>query len=301
MNMSIPSSRDEIVQIARGDFNPGLVEINEEAIGDIEWPRGNFGPMVIGLHDIFENHADGAFAFLLLMTSINYRFWRLSAGEFDRYAYGSKTGARALWLAFESAWGEEPTSSGFKYRLAADGVEGLFGDIPDPISRAVILDELLHGDIDRVSADLVDEVRTRGEMKVGDAARLAALFPAAFGDPYLKKAQLGLSLCAGFLRHQGLTVDTSDFTAFADYQVPRVLRALGILHYGSALALAVDQRSLIAPNSAEERAIRSASVLACERIGEHLGVSAAEIDNLLWHCQQVAGVAAFHLTETTWY
>jgi len=63
--------------------------------------------------------------------------------------------------------------------------------------------------------------------------------------------------------------------------VPRVLRALGILRYGETLARKVDAKILIEANSAEERAIRAASVLAVERISAYLHVPAEAIDNLL--------------------
>jgi len=62
----------------------------------------------------------------------------------------------------------------------------------------------------------------------------------------------------------------TDLTAMADYQVPRVLRALGVLRYGEALAA-------------------------------KYGVQAALVDSMLWSAQNIAGTARFHLTETTYY
>ncbi|MPN62756.1 hypothetical protein SDC9_210509 [bioreactor metagenome] len=138
-------------------------------------------------------------------------------------------------------------------------------------------------------------------MTVAQAAGLAAIFPLAFDDPYLKKAQLALSMIAAFLRSTGNDVGAEDLTAFADYQVPRVLRGLGVLAYSTSLADKVDQRILLTENGQEELSIRAATVLACEAIAAHTGGTSADIDNLLWLSQDIAGETPFHLTETRWY
>ena len=130
---------------------------------------------------------------------------------------------------------------------------------------------------------------------------LADAFPVAFGDPYLKKAQLAVSMYAGYLRNLGQSVSTAGLTAMADYQVPRVLRALGILTYAPALATTIAERRPVAPGSSEESAIRAATVIACEAIADHLGVTAADVDNLRWLSQGHANDAPFHLTLTTRY
>ena len=51
------------------------------------------------------------------------------------------------------------------------------------------------------------------------------------------------------LRSNGKFIDTSDLIAFSDYRVPRVLRALTILHYAESLARMVDDGILHAPDS----------------------------------------------------
>lgn len=46
--------------------------------------------------------------------------------------------------------------------------------------------------------------------------------------------------------------DVASLTMFADYRVPQILRARGVLEYSEALARAVDARTELPPGSEEE-------------------------------------------------
>lgn len=300
--MMNPASRNELLALARSDHDTDLVGIDDVRIGEVQWPLDSFRPMVLDLDGAVASTPSGALSFLILMTALNYRFWSVESGDIRRYSRHGRTGARALWASFEDAWGRDCDAPvHFAQRLASEGVEGLFGEIPDPASRQAILSELLAGDIAGVSVALSEKIVAAHSITVIDAAALAAEFPTAFGDPYLKKAQLALSMYSAVLRAGGAEVDCTDLTAFADYQVPRVLRALGILQYSDCLAEQVDSGILIPAESPEERAIRAATILACERIAMHCNGSAADVDSLLWSSQELAAGAKFHLTLTTWY
>lgn len=58
---------------------------------------------------------------------------------------------------------------------------------------------------------------------------------------------------------------------------------------------------LLDKNSPEERAIRAATVLACEKIKEHFGVSIENIDFALWVIRNEFKNQEFHLTNTVCY
>jgi alkylhydroperoxidase family enzyme len=287
---------------ANADFNAAVVDIDVAMIGNISWPLDNLKPMLIHLNGAVSESPVHALRFLLLMTSINYRFWHIRAGQVLRYTHFDRTGAKALWTSFENAWGsDDATARRFKQKFEDKGVIGIFGSIPDWESRQQILKQLLIGDLDIVSRDLTRKINSDQKATVADAAALAFHFPTAFGDPYLKKAQLALSMYSAYLRSKGASINVSDLTAFADYQVPRVLRALGILRYSESLAKAVDSGIVIPRDSIEELSIRAATILACEYIAEHCNATAADVDNLLWGSQDIASDTRFHLTETTWY
>jgi hypothetical protein len=63
----------------------------------------------------------------------------------------------------------------------------------------------------------------------------------------------------------------------------------------------VDGSILIPAGSNLERSIRSATIVAVERLSIQAGVPAVIIDNFLWQNQDLAKGDYFHLTETTAY
>lgn len=296
------TGRDTVISRASVEYSDVLVSISDSAISGVNWPSGASAPISMEVNGAVSQQSSCALAFLILMTALNYKFWRLENGVFSRYTNYDKTGARALWRSFETAWGlEDQSPNTFALALERDGVSGVFGDIPDSDSRLLLLSEILNGDLNQVSERIGRNIELSGCLRVEDAALLESSFPLAYGDSYLKKAQLALAMYGGYLRSKGHSIESSDLTAFADYQVPRVLRAMGILVYSPEVAALVDGQQLIPAGSPVEKAIRAATVLACEKIALHTGLSASDVDNLLWQSQDFAANSKFHLTETTQY
>lgn len=295
------SERQNVLNRARRDYRPDLVAVDEERILSLYSDLHTTAPMVIHIHGAPGQSPEAALPFLVAMMSLNYRFWtRQPDGTLSRYTHYGTTGARALWLAFERAWGG--STGEFAQRIRDGQFRVRFGDMPDSASREAILAEVLEGTrLTEVCNELLADIQAEDRVTVHHAARLAEAFPRAFADPYLKKAQLTVAAFAAYLRSVGGIVDASDLTAMADYQVPRVLRAIEILTYGAQLSALVDGGELLPPESAEENAIRAATILACEALAVRLGGTPADVDNMLWQSQDVAGVTRFHLTETTQY
>ena len=299
-----PFDRQSLIRLAEHQYAPALVKVDHQLICSIPWPANSAEPMSLELSEPMASDPVAAICFLLAMTSINYRFWTLEPnGSVSRYCHMGKTGARALWASFEAAWGPNlHYGAELATRLRADDFKTLFGLMPDQEGRLAILSELLDPDkLQAVAQLLLADLRSNGKATVEQAAGLAAFFPLAFDDPYLKKAQLALSMIAAVLRDTGIAVNVADLTAFADYQVPRVLRALGVLDYSPSLADRVDHHHLLEEGGQEELSIRAATIIACEAIAAHTGGTSADIDNLLWLSQDIAGETPFHLTETRWY
>lgn len=128
--------------------------------------------------------------------------------------------------------------------------------------------------------------------------------------PFLKRAQICVSdLHAAFGGTRwGAFHDLDKLTAFADYKLPQLLRAAGVLEYAPALASAVDHYVLIPPGSDEEIAIRAATVCAVELLRRALrerGIerTASAIDYRLWDASQRLGaeVKPYHRTRTIFY
>lgn len=127
---------------------------------------------------------------------------------------------------------------------------------------------------------------------------------------FYKRAQILVGDLSGGLAGSPLVMfgDLDQLTAFADYKVPQILRALGVLIYDDALSDNVASRQRISAGSRMEMEIRAATIVACDRIAtamQSLGreITSAELDWLLWTRSQHLpdGTAPYHLTETIFY
>jgi len=126
----------------------------------------------------------------------------------------------------------------------------------------------------------------------------------------LKRAQITPVDLYGTFGGAGLGnfADLDALTAFADYKIPQVLRALGVLEYSPSLAARVDRMDLLEPGSPEEVEIRAAMVWAVEWIrrgleSEGLQRRAFELDWFLWNLGQepLPGQQPYHRTRTWFY
>ena len=297
-----PANKSEVLDVCVSWYNSTLVEIDRDAI--FRLPVGDVVPPPIGDTNLERLDAvvdlQSAAQFAIAMNSINYMFWSKSeSGEFVRYQNNGSIGALAMTDAFKQAW-EDPNSAISAARngkpLSAKDVLAVFGEIPDPVGRAEILNEVLVGSS---LQNISQEIAQRNEFNTELASRLAQSFPKAYGDEVLKKSQLAVSAIWREARIRGFEGDC-DLTAFADYQIPNVLRALGILKYSDNLANKIDQGSIIEEHSPEEKAIRSASILAIEELAKSQGVSVADVDFWIW-LKRKEPQTPFHLTYTTAY
>lgn len=160
------------------------------------------------------------------------------------------------------------------------------------------------------------------EMAGGSATRLVEIIVSSFPSfrdtasykgteiRFYKRAQILAGDLAGAFDGTGLGRfnDLSRITAFADYKVPQVLHALGILVYAPALGALLDQRREIAAGSLEEVEIRAATIWGVEELREQLASQghhwdAYRVDWALWEMGQhlPSGVRPYHRTRTIAY
>lgn len=128
--------------------------------------------------------------------------------------------------------------------------------------------------------------------------------------PLYKRAQIAVVDLAGSLGFEGLGHfhDLDRLTAFADYKIPQVLRALGILVYEDSLANRVDRQQLLEPGSPEEVEIRAGMVWAVELIRREMAAAgralrAYELDWFLWNVGQspLPDERPYHRVRTVFY
>jgi len=102
---------------------------------------------------------------------------------------------------------------------------------------------------------------------------------------FYKRAQITVVDLQLAFNHVGQVLfnDMSDFTMFADNGVPHVLRIDDILQYSDALQKRIDRGDLIESGSAEETEIRAVAAHAVELIAQIKGLSAVNVDHILWH------------------
>jgi len=304
-----PSTKAGVLEVAASWMKPDRVALNDAAFakieaGSIKAPESTNLTIAPPTGELPVESLTQAIEYSIAMNSINYMFWSLNEdGKFIRYEKDGAVGANAMTKAFSDAWHD--SFSGIN--LARDGIpldaqhiEEIFGDIPDPEGRARVLNEILVGPkLGAIAQELAQTAIDGGAFDVQAAARLAQAFPGAYGDAVLKKSQLAVSAMWRNAMDLGVAREC-ELTAFADYQIPNVLRALGLLDYASDLAETIDAQRLIAPESVDERALRAASILAVERLAQEHGVNVADVDYWLW-TKRKEPKTPFHLTETTLY
>lgn len=263
--------------------------------------------------------------YVLLLDALNFCFW-VDPGQIRwevEYQGQAFNGYKALSVALRRALeeGEELTSA---HRLATLTQEQLAhilrgrGQIPmlaerlehaNQVGRQLL--ELWEGDFSRAVASC------RGSA-LALTALIARDFPCFYdvshyqgrAIPLYKRAQITVVDIAGSLGFQGYGEfgDLDQLTAFADYKIPQVLRALGVMEYADELAERVDRQQLLAPGSPEEVEIRAAMVWAVELIRRRLAergrpLMAYELDWFFWNLgqTQLPEEKPYHRVRTVFY
>lgn len=117
-------------------------------------------------------------------------------------------------------------------------------------------------------------------------------------DVFIKRASLFFTLL-----HQRFGWFADRIAALpvpADYQVPKMLRAFGVLEYHPALEGLIADGCPIQKNGQVEAEIRASTIVACRRLADAAGRNPADVDHFLWTKRKTV-TDPFHLTLTTDY
>jgi hypothetical protein len=301
-----------------------FVLVQEEKIP--QWVRGHLA-MPVPDWDRRYHFFDGSVktvTYCLLLDALNFCFfpdprWRvvIDGAHLEGYV--------ALAAVLKRAFQEHPFPDDFGYLTKIDIEEVrrvLQG--PVPIGQIPLLEErtaILREIGERVSS-LYDGNPTSLLEAAGGSAHcllnlVVGIFPsfrdeadyAAERIAFYKRAQIfiaDLFSCFDGTSY-GAFRDIGRLTAFADYKLPQVLRAEGILHYSPELADRVDRKTWIEAGSRFEVEIRAATIVAVELLRREFArqgrpLFAIEIDWLLWHAaQQHPKMLPHHRTLTIFY
>ncbi|MBI2267494.1 MAG: hypothetical protein HYU64_20390 [Armatimonadetes bacterium] len=340
-----PSALDRVMEEARTSSNPVLkslepilrdsrfVKINHDRIREIAkgLTEKELTPANWKFPVFIDEDSDRTIDFFMLGNAINFKFWENQDPnqKFATEYNGSNwDGAFGMWACLKRALdrGIPVLDADYLGNLTMEqGREIFSGNMEIPmlkerveIFRQVgqVLKEKYNGHFSNLVKDAGYKCFDDGN---GIVERLARDF-SSYNDvsrldetgedlKFHKRAQLAVGMLYNRLKGTGLfdIKDINELTVFADYELPKGLRKLGIMEYTDFLAEKVDSRELILGDSREEQEIRANTIYAAKlledevnRLGKHK-VNALNIDFFLWWNGSHSSDSYHHLTETTAY
>ena len=292
---------NKVLVQAWSDYNPGIVSINEEVLVRLNISDEQKNILAHNEIDALKDkNIKESTRFLIALNSINYQFWDIENDQFVRYQNKGKVGALGSFEGFVSLY-TYLEENNFDTRLInTQSIEEHFGNIPDKSRRILILQEAFDSNkFEQVFNTIESHIKT-DKVDVNLAEKIAQILPVSYEDPYLKKIQLALYEIAQIYVDKGTHLEC-DITVAADYQIPKVLEGMGVLQYSAELSQKIDNLELIEENSKEEKALRAATIIACENISQTHNISIPALDRLLWLARNEFKNKNFHLTRTSNY
>jgi hypothetical protein len=289
--------KDIILNRAQFDYKGHIVSISDEMIARLKFPTTPETEQlsIYEMQVLSTMSLEKAIHFLLGLNSINYKYWS-NEEKFVRYEHNGQVGALAAFEGFTQLFFNLDDA----YLINYDIMKQYFGDIPEMGSRIDILRESFHSKHMHLATQLILNAIDNGSMTVKTASEVAKIMPQSFEDPYLKKIQLALYEMAILANTNHNKQVVYDLTVAADYQLPKVLEALGVLNYSQELSEKIEHGIPLISNGHEELAIRAATILSCEKIIHMHPISVSYLDRWLW-LQRNDFNKKFHLTKTTYY
>lgn len=264
--------------------------------------------------------------FFLVANSINFLFFNPENGDKFKTEFNGKeyTGADAMIAGLKRAMqeGVPLLDAQFLANVSREQMAHIFrGNFEIPLldERTAIFHEVgqvLQEKYAGSFANLVDQSGGRAfDNGNGIVERLTQDFPSfrdtsPEGHQFNKRAQLAVGMLHSRLEGSGLfhCPDVDQLTVFADYQLPRGLRNMGVLQYCPQLADTVDQGRPIPRDSQMEQEMRAFTIVAAELLREelkkrpeHAQLDARGLDSYLWMQARQDKNSKPHVTVTTAY
>lgn len=268
---------------------------------------------------------DSTVDFFMLMNSINFLFFDPATMEKYQVKVGDKefTGADGMVASLNRAIdeGKPMLNADYLSTISKEDMAHIFrGNIELPLleERRQIFHEVgrvLNEKYDGSFRNLVSAADGRAfNDGNGIVERLTRDFP-SFQDSegeavFNKRAQLAVGMLASRLAGTGTfdAPDVDQLTVFADYQLPRGLRAMGILKYDEELAAKVDSGTPIEKGSVMEKELRAQTIVASQLLINEMKkrpglekLDARGLDSFLWSTARKDKNSKPHVTITTAY
>jgi putative queuosine salvage protein len=260
--------------------------------------------------------------YLFLLDALNFCFWgeprwtiQYRGATLDGYwalAAALKRGARAKPDLLTADYLATISPQDLAYILRGKN------EIPLFIERWRNVQELGRALCDEVGGSAARLVE-RAQRNAPRLARLIADTFSSFDDKtiynrqqvnFYKRAQILVADLWGAFggKDWGEFTNLSELTAFADYKIPQILRAWGILEYDPSLGRRVNSRRELTKDSAEEIEIRASMLWGVELLREALArrgrtLTSVQMDWFLWESSQhdLRGMRPYHRVRTIYY
>lgn len=295
---------NDVIKQATKDYNERVVAINENSINSfVIEPQDKVLSTNLCANEInalYHKSIQESIQFLITLNSINYQFWDIVNSTFIRYEHNNEIGALAMFKSFENFFEFMKQHKFNTNMINRQSIATYFGNIPNLDSRVILLQESFNPQKSITVYNAIIKHINNYPFNVALAKHIAQIMPLSYSDPYLKKIQLALYQINNFLYTKGFNINC-DITVAADYQIPKVLQALGIISYCPELDYKINNHIILPENSTEEKAIRAATIIACEKISKTHNISIAALDKFLWLKRNLFKDKKFHLTKTTKY
>lgn len=264
--------------------------------------------------------------FFMVANSINFLFFDPQSGDKYKTTFNGKeySGADAMIAGIKRALqeGVPLLDADFLANVNRDQMAHLFrGNFELPLldERTAIFREIGTVLKEKYSGGFANLVEAAGGKAFdggnGMVERLTRDFPSfrdtsPEGHVFNKRAQLAVGMLHSRLEGTGIfhCPDVGELTVFADYQLPRGLRAMGVLHYEPELASKVDSGQPIERDSQMEQELRAFTIVGSELLREelkkrpeHAALDARGLDSYLWLAARQDKNSRPHVTVTTAY
>jgi hypothetical protein len=269
----------------------------------------------------FHDGTSKSLIYLLMLDTLNFCFWENGPRWKIEYNGQVLDGYVALAAKLRQGFESDPRLVDINYlaQIPLEDVGILLlgqGEIPLLEQRHQVLQEMGRVLISQFEGNVVNLIEQANHSAWKLVSLLVNYFP-SFRDEadydghrvYLyKRAQIFCADVYGAFDGQawGQFDDLDQLTAFADYKLPQLLRAHGILKYEQSLAKRVDAQEEISAGAKEEIEIRAYTIHAVEQLKRLFGevnvhLNSIELDWLLWHWSQNIEAESYHRTRTIYY
>lgn len=264
--------------------NPKWVTINRDVLNStlqkIEVPKNNPPVLPNGISSI-EKYIE----FEMIANAVNYCYWY---GTHD--IRPNDCGASKMYKALSDAYA--------KWNTVSDAIDEFL--INMSIERFPLIHQrALHlEDLKKKVSTVANEIYKHKDDIESALFILCGACTTYSQDMLLKRAAL---FFMQVYRRTGLFKDQINLLPIpADYQVPKMLRHLGILEYNTELKDLIWRGDFIPAGSRMEIEIRASAIKACRIIADLTGLNSSQVDDWLWLNRKSCS-DPFHLTITTDY